>query len=64
MQHDRFRKHLTAPSGALKETHMKTFILAALAALTIGLGGYASADVGVDRSNSTFPEGSIQTSAE
>lgn len=42
---------------------MKTFILAALAALTIALGGYAGADVG-DRGNSTFPEGSIQTSAE
>ena len=44
---------------------MKTFILAALAALTIALGGYAGANPGADRGgNSTFPEGSINTSTE
>ena len=40
---------------------MKTIILAVLAALTIGLSGVASAD---KDQNSTFPEGSLQTSAE
>ena len=43
---------------------MKSFILAALAALTIAFAGYAGADDGLRGANSTFPEGSKQISAE
>ena len=41
---------------------MKSFILAAVAALTIAFAGLAGADVSKD--SNAFPEGSIQTSAE
>jgi hypothetical protein len=49
--------------GRKQEIQMKTIILAVLAALSFGLTGVASADGHTDR-NSTFPEGSIQVSAE
>ena len=42
---------------------MKSFILAVLAALTIGFAGFAGADTMKD-SNSTFPEGSVHNSTE
>ena len=42
---------------------MKSFILAALASLTIAFAGVAGAG-GMWDTNSTFPEGSVQISAE
>ena len=42
---------------------MKSITLAVLAALTFAFSGIAAADYGWDR-NSTFPQGSIQVSAE
>jgi hypothetical protein len=42
---------------------MKSLILAALAAVTFAFAGFAGADLHKE-TNSTFPEGSIQTSPE
>ena len=42
---------------------MKSFILAVLAALTIGIAGAAGADPMHD-TNATFPEGSVHNSTE
>ena len=42
---------------------MKSIILAVLAALSIAFAGVAGADMWKD-SNTAFPEGSVQTSAE